>query len=85
MAEIDAGADHIAFDYTDSMNDLFVDPESNGPIQYKKILFVGKEKTVEKAFDGVEVEPYVFSGKTYELIEYPGQGLLWSYCVVFFK
>lgn len=86
MDEIESGVDHIAYDLTATMEQLFFNPENGEPIQYKTIRFVGKKKTVTKQFDGVEAGPYEFPGnKTYEIEEYQGQGILWSYCAVYFK
>ena len=85
MADIEAGVDHIAYDLTDIIEELFFNPESGEPIEYHTIQFVGKDKTIMKQFDGVESGPYEFGGKTYEVPEYQGEGILWSYCAVFFK
>ena len=86
MAQIEAGADHITYDDTGIMDSMFFNPETGEPVEYKKVCFVGRDKTVEKVFDGVEVAPYLIPGdKTVEVIEYAGQGILWSYCALYFK
>ena len=86
MADIEAGADHIAYDMTGMLEELFFNPENGEPIQFKTIEFVGKDKTVTKQFVGIDSAPYLLPGdKTIEVIEYHGQGILWSDCALYFK
>lgn len=84
--EIKRGSDQIAYDLTDTTYGLFFNPDTQKPITYKTIQFVSKDDVIEKQYDGVEAGPYLdSSGNPIEVLEFPGQGLNWSYCTLYFK
>ena len=86
MANIESGAESIVYDLTAFTESLFLNPKNGEPIEYQQIKLVGKNKTIIKKFDGVDCQPYLLpDNKTVEVEEYKGQGVLWSYCAVYFK
>ena len=86
MADIESGADHVAYDLTGPMEQLLLHPETGEPLTFKAVKFIGRNKTLTKKFDGIECGPYLLPGdQTVEVEEYKGQGVLWSYVCVYFK
>lgn len=86
MADIESGRGSICYDYTPTMESLFINPDNGEAIKYKTIVFVGKDKTIEKGFDGVEWGPYLLPGdKTVPVPEYNDPNILWSFFEVHFR
>ena len=86
LNDIEAGADNVCYDSSDALFELFINPESGEQIEYKKIHFVGKNKTIVKTFDGVDSAPYLGPGdKPLKIIGLEDLDLYWSYFAVYFK
>ena len=86
IAAIEAGADNVCYDSSDALFELFVNPENGEPIKYEKIHFVGKNKTITKAFDGIDSAPYLGpDDKPMKIIGLEDLDLYWSYFAVFIK
>lgn len=86
MADIETGADSIAYDLTGFMEQLLLNPENGEPLKFKTVQLIGKDKILTKQFDGIEYGPYLLPGdETIEVEEFKGQGVLWSYICVYFK
>ena len=86
LASIEQGADNVCYDSSEALFNLFVNPENGEPIEFEKIHFVGKNKTIVKTFDGIESAPYLGPGdKPLKVIGLEDQDVYWSYFAVFIK
>lgn len=86
IENVASGADVVEYDFTDTMLDLFFEPESGEPLSVEKIRFVGKSKTIEKTLEDVAVGPYKDKDDIpYRILEFPDEEIYWSYCALFIK
>lgn len=86
MAMVESGVKEVAYELSVFAEQLFFDPNTGNPYPVKTIEFVGKDKTIKKDVEGIEVGNYTDDkNEPIEYIGFDGQPMQWCYVVVVLK